>query len=167
MSDSPKPPGPLAIKIFRALWLAGLVSNVGSFMHGVGASWLLTSLSTPEDIIQGLASGADNFVVKPYQEDFLIARIRTVLGNCRLKQMSDDDAGIAVEFAGQRYVIDSSRRQILNLLLSTYETAVKTNFELIETMAIAAYRTDATRPIVLNVSDFNIAARADGDRMPP
>ena len=41
------------------------------------------------------------------------------------------------------------------------------NFELIETMAIAAYRTDSTRPIVLSVSDFNIPTRADGDRMPP
>jgi MFS family permease len=51
VSDSPKPPGPLAIKIFRALWLAGLVSNVGSFMHGVGASWLLTSLSTSPAIV--------------------------------------------------------------------------------------------------------------------
>ena len=46
-----KTPGPLAIKIFRALWIAGLVSNVGSFMHGVGASWLLTSLSTSPAIV--------------------------------------------------------------------------------------------------------------------
>jgi len=37
---------------------------------------LLTSLSSPQDIIRGLASGADNFVVKPYDESFLLARIR-------------------------------------------------------------------------------------------
>jgi signal transduction histidine kinase len=36
-----------------------------------------------------------------------------------------------VEFSGRRYVINASRRQILNLLLSTYETAVKSNCDLI------------------------------------
>ena len=93
---------------------------------------LLTSLSAPEDIIHGLASGADNFIVKPYEEDFLIARIRSVQANCALNQASDGRGGIEVEFAGQHYKIEAGRRQILNLLLSTYETAVKTNRDLIE-----------------------------------
>ncbi len=93
---------------------------------------LLTSLSAPQDIIHGLECGADNFVVKPYEANFLMARVRTVLANRELKRLIHDKGGIAVEFAGQRYVIDASRRQILNLLLSTYETAVKTNRDLIE-----------------------------------
>ncbi len=92
---------------------------------------LLTSLSAPQDIIHGLECGADNFVVKPYEEEFLLARIRTVLANSALKRSTGDDRGITIEFAGERYVIDASRRQILNLLLSTYETAVKTNGDLI------------------------------------
>jgi MFS family permease len=33
--------GPLRIGIFRALWLAVLISNVGSWMQTVGAQWLL------------------------------------------------------------------------------------------------------------------------------
>jgi MFS family permease len=32
--------------VFRALWLATLVSNIGTFMQSVGAAWLMTSLST-------------------------------------------------------------------------------------------------------------------------
>jgi len=36
---------PLRIQIFRALWMAGLVSNVGTFMHTTGASWLMTTLT--------------------------------------------------------------------------------------------------------------------------
>jgi MFS family permease len=32
---------PLAIPVFRALWLAVLVSNIGSWMQTVGAQWLL------------------------------------------------------------------------------------------------------------------------------
>jgi signal transduction histidine kinase len=91
---------------------------------------LLTSLSAPQDIIHGLECGADNFVVKPYDEDFLLARIRTVLANRDLGAPADS-AAIAVHFAGERYEIAADRRQILNLLLSTYETAVKTNEELI------------------------------------
>ncbi len=93
---------------------------------------LLTSLSAPEDIVRGLECGADNFVVKPYEEEFLMARIRTVIANDQLRS-SDERDGIQVEFAGRRYVIDASRRQILNLLLSTYETALKTNDQLNET----------------------------------
>jgi MFS family permease len=33
--------GPLRIGVFRALWLAVLVSNIGSWMQTVGAQWLL------------------------------------------------------------------------------------------------------------------------------
>jgi MFS family permease/quinol monooxygenase YgiN len=36
---------PLRSPLFRALWLASLASNVGSWMHDVGASWLMTTLT--------------------------------------------------------------------------------------------------------------------------
>jgi predicted MFS family arabinose efflux permease len=36
---------PLANPGFRALWVAGLVSNVGALMHEVGEGWLMTTLS--------------------------------------------------------------------------------------------------------------------------
>ena len=90
---------------------------------------LLTSLSAPQDIIHGLECGADNFVVKPYTEAFLLSRLRAILEESDTDR--GDEGGVAVSFAGQRYVIHSDRRQILHLLLSTYETAVETNRELI------------------------------------
>ena len=37
---------PFQHPVFRALWLATLVSNMGTFMQSVGAAWLMTSLST-------------------------------------------------------------------------------------------------------------------------
>lgn len=37
--------GPLRVPLFRALWTAGVASNVGTWMHGVGAAWLMTSLT--------------------------------------------------------------------------------------------------------------------------
>ena len=43
--------GPLKYAIFRWLWIASLASNIGSFMHGVGSAWLLTSLTASATII--------------------------------------------------------------------------------------------------------------------
>ena len=91
---------------------------------------LLTTLSAPQDIIQGLECGADNFVVKPYDDDFLLSRLDTALANRDIGS-GDTSAGIPIHFAGKQYVIASDRRQILSLLLSTYETALKTNESLI------------------------------------
>lgn len=36
---------PLRQKTFRWLWLASIASNIGTWMHEVGAGWLMTSLS--------------------------------------------------------------------------------------------------------------------------
>jgi signal transduction histidine kinase len=94
---------------------------------------LLTSLSAPEDIIRGLECGADNFVVKPYEPEFLLSRIETILTNQELRGAIEPRSELPIFFAGKQYVVTSDRWQILNLLLSTYETAVKTNHELIQT----------------------------------
>jgi MFS family permease/quinol monooxygenase YgiN len=40
------PWAPLRVRLFRFLWLAGVVSNIGTFMHTVGAGWEITSLTT-------------------------------------------------------------------------------------------------------------------------
>ena len=37
---------PLAINIFRAIWLASLVSNIGTWMQNVAGVWLVTTLTT-------------------------------------------------------------------------------------------------------------------------
>jgi PAS domain S-box-containing protein len=93
---------------------------------------LLTSLSDPKDVFKGLECGADNFIVKPYDEPFLLSRIRFILANQQLRQVERAQMGLEIFFAGQRYFITSDRLQILNLLLSTYEAAVQKNLELIK-----------------------------------
>jgi MFS family permease/quinol monooxygenase YgiN len=37
---------PLRIPLFRALWIASVASYIGTWMHDVGESWLMTSLTT-------------------------------------------------------------------------------------------------------------------------
>jgi DNA-binding response OmpR family regulator len=94
---------------------------------------LLTSLADPRDVIRGLECGADNFIVKPYDEQFLLGRIQYILANQQLRREETTPMGLEIFFAGQTYFITSDRLQILNLLLSTYETAVQKNRQLIQT----------------------------------
>ncbi|HEY5624486.1 MAG TPA: MFS transporter [Gammaproteobacteria bacterium] len=44
-SDSHSGLSPLKIALFRNIWLANLVSNLGTWMHDVGAGWLMTDLA--------------------------------------------------------------------------------------------------------------------------
>src|SRR5260221_3840093 len=37
---------PLRESVFRALWIATVVSNIGTWMQDVGESWMMTSLTT-------------------------------------------------------------------------------------------------------------------------
>src|ERR1700752_3771378 len=41
---------PLKRTVFRALWIAALTSNIGTWMQEVGAAWLMTSL-TPSPLL--------------------------------------------------------------------------------------------------------------------
>ena len=42
---------PLRIRVFRALWLANLVSATGTIVQGVGAAWLMTTLAGTADLV--------------------------------------------------------------------------------------------------------------------
>lgn len=42
---SSSPWSPLRAPVFRALWLAAVASNVGTWMHNVGAEWQMTTLA--------------------------------------------------------------------------------------------------------------------------
>ncbi len=93
---------------------------------------LLTSLSDPRDVIRGLQSGANNFIVKPYDEKLLLLRIQHVITNLELRKGARADLGLNVHFLGENYFITADRMQILDLLLSTYETAYQNNLELVK-----------------------------------
>ncbi|MBM3302218.1 MAG: response regulator, partial [Deltaproteobacteria bacterium] len=93
---------------------------------------LLTSLSDPRDVFLGLESGADSYVSKPYEAENLLNRIRTVMENTGAEETEPFFRELEVFLGGKSYMINSSRRQILNLLLSTYQDAVEQNRKLRE-----------------------------------
>src|SRR5437870_7160176 len=53
---------PLTGSVFRALWIATVISNVGTWMQDVGESWLMTSL-TPSPVLVALVETAGSLPV--------------------------------------------------------------------------------------------------------
>lgn len=51
------PWAPLRNRVFRMLWLASVASNIGTWMHEVGAGWLMTSLA-PSPLMVALVQAA-------------------------------------------------------------------------------------------------------------
>jgi len=51
---------PLQASLFRSLWIATIISNVGTWMQDVGAGWLMTSLSSSPSMV-ALVEAADSF----------------------------------------------------------------------------------------------------------
>ena len=48
---------PLRLPVFRALWIASVASNIGTWMQSVGAGWLMTSLA-PQPFMVSLVQAA-------------------------------------------------------------------------------------------------------------
>jgi len=93
---------------------------------------LLTALSDPGEVINGLQCGADNFITKPYKEPFLLSQVENVIANQQFRPSDVIERGIDIHFAGKTHCITSSRFQIVDLLFSTFENAIQKNRELDE-----------------------------------
>ena len=94
---------------------------------------LLTALSNPEDVLEGLECGADSFITKPFNTDYLLGHIQQILANWKFHKTDRVRIGVEILFAGKRRFISANQQQMLGLLLSTYEAAVQRNNELIDT----------------------------------
>ena len=90
---------------------------------------LLTSLSEPEDVINGLMCGANNFILKPFDEEFLLSRISYTLINQEIRKSASTEMGIAIIFREKKYFLTSERIQMIDLLLTTYEVAFQRNLD--------------------------------------
>ncbi|MEJ1959780.1 MAG: response regulator [Nitrosomonadales bacterium] len=82
---------------------------------------LVTSLSDSQDVIRGLACGADNFIRKPYDERYLLSRVEYLLMHVELRKSQKMQLGIEIRLGNQNHFITAERQQILDLLISTYE----------------------------------------------
>ena len=88
---------------------------------------LLTSLADPLDVVRGLECGADNYVTKPYDPEQLIGRIDRTLDGREQRAASPAAGPIEITFLGATFTIASSRQQILDVLVSSFEDVVRAN----------------------------------------
>jgi DNA-binding response OmpR family regulator len=93
---------------------------------------LLTALTNAEDVLEGLACGADNFISKPYNEQYLLSNIANILINMKLRKNERVRIGVEIQFGGKNRFITADQQQMLSMLISTYEAAVNRNKELIQ-----------------------------------
>ncbi len=93
---------------------------------------LVTSLTDPNEVLLGLQSGADSFVIKPYERSHMLARVQHALSSQISQTAPDEGPPAEIFFHGERHLITANRTQILNLLMSTYDAALQRNEELLE-----------------------------------
>jgi len=143
---------------------------------------LLSTLSDPIDIIRGLDAGADNYVTKPYEADYLLARMGALLATPLAAADDTGDAMLEVTLAGQKFRVRAGRQQVLNLLVSTFENAVSKNQELIvanQELSVArdglqksneeltALNVEISRINAHMVRDLKAAAKVQRSLLPP
>jgi signal transduction histidine kinase len=86
---------------------------------------LLTMLTDSKDVIYAMVSGADNFITKPYQGEYLVSRLKKILAQKNAPLPTDSvEAPIEVMLSGKKFSISHNRHQIIDLLTSAYEAAV-------------------------------------------
>lgn len=85
---------------------------------------MLTALSTPEQIVEGLDAGADDYMTKPFDHAILLARVRSLLRRRQLSNVSPENSNI---LRHKELVVDLDQckvwidNQILELTLSEYK----------------------------------------------
>lgn len=91
---------------------------------------LLTGLHDPMDVVKGIACGADSFLTKPYEINFLLSTIRDAVTNRQVRDPVPTGQPLAFYFNGKHHSLHIDQVQITNLLLSTYLNAIQKNTEL-------------------------------------
>ncbi len=71
---------------------------------------LLTALSDPEDVFKGLSCGADNFITKPYEQNYLLGRIHYLLANVHLRQGEKAQSSMEIFLAARNSTNNWKRR---------------------------------------------------------
>lgn len=93
---------------------------------------LLTSLTDSKEALRGLYSGADNLIAKPYEDSFLLSRVDEMLANLQIGTSPDPKKVFTINMFGQKYSVSDERLRMINVIFTTYETAVRKNVELAE-----------------------------------
>ncbi|NQT61041.1 MAG: diguanylate cyclase [Bacteroidetes bacterium] len=115
---------------------------------------LLTALSEPKDILNGLKCGADSFLIKPPTKELLFSRIDYLVSNMQYRKYNYGTLNLELFFSGEKHIITPERIQILNLLITNFENYInqytileKTNGELREARKALARQSEELKEL--------------------
>jgi DNA-binding response OmpR family regulator len=94
---------------------------------------LLTRLSDPEEIIEGLSCGADSFITKPYNEKHLLSNIEKLLSPENREDHKKVPFGVQIFYKGEKRFIQAEQQNVIMLMLDIYEAAIHQNEMLVQT----------------------------------
>lgn len=94
---------------------------------------LLTQFYEPEEVLTGLEAGADAYITKPYKEDYLLSMLRVTLENPRGFWNNPEQRSVEFDYQGKHYTVHSGRAQTLSFLISSYQSSIMKNIELLRT----------------------------------
>jgi two-component system, sensor histidine kinase and response regulator len=120
---------------------------------------IVTQLFDPVDVIRGLEAGADNFIIKPYEPKDIEARIHEVMTTPAGEDVTCYP--LEVLLSDGTHTLTASRRQILNILLSTYDITVRKNTELQEAHERLNLQSDQLQQAVADLKQVNEDLQAE------
>jgi two-component system sensor histidine kinase/response regulator len=82
---------------------------------------LLTTRTSPTDIMHGLESGADNFIPKTNDDEYLLERVRRIFLELEHRKQHHLGMEVNLTLGGRRITVTADRQQIMELLFSTFE----------------------------------------------
>src|SRR3990170_3993210 len=80
---------------------------------------LLTERKTAGDILRGLECGADNFITKPFEDEYLVERVRRIFEHLQLREQGQLEVEVTFRVGERPFVISADKQQIFELLFST------------------------------------------------
>ena len=119
---------------------------------------MMTSLVSWDDITRSLECGATHFLRKPYDPVALISRINYILLNLELRHGRKVQMGLEIILAGKKVFVNSDRQQILDMLISTYDEALRLNEELQQQQAAIAQSNRILRSLYALAGSLSNAA---------
>ena len=93
---------------------------------------LLTSLTDAEDVLAGLECGADSYITKPYDEEYLLTLIPRLISDSELRAGDHKRIEIEILFPRQKRLVSADPHQTITRRLSSYEPALIRNRELLK-----------------------------------
>lgn len=122
---------------------------------------MVTQLFDPVDVIRGLEAGADNFIIKPYEPRDIDTRIQSVITTRTMPDPDVSCSAFGITLADGMHTITANRRQILDILLSTYEITVRKNTELQEAHERLNLQSDQLQQAVADLKQANRDLQAE------